>query len=115
MKKFIVLFVAFSLLVAPSLVWAEASPWAEEETYGNKTKGKLDFGIKNAFGGWTEMFTQPYDDHKEGKNAMVGAGQGFFNAVVDTVGGVIHTGTFFIPVDAPLPNGGVQTDSPLLN
>ena len=87
---------------------ADASPWTTETTYMAKTGNKLSFGLKNALLGWTELFTVPAKSHEDGKNLIEGFGTGILNTVIYTVGGVLHAGTFFIPVDVPLPNGGVQ-------
>jgi hypothetical protein len=94
----------------PSMAGAEmaASPWTEETTYGGKVTGKLDFGVRNAFGGWTLIATEPYDHWKDKKNIAGGIGEGIFYGVVDTIGGVLHIATFPLPVDVPLPEGGVQ-------
>ena len=44
-----------------------------------------------------------------GENVLVGIGRGVWNAVGDTVGGVAHAVTFFIPqIDIPLPAGGTN-------
>ena len=108
MKKIILILVALSLVFGPAVCWA-ASPWTSETTYGAKAKAKLDFGMKNLFGGWTELFTEPQDAHKEGKNVIVGVGKGLLNTVVYTGGGVLHAVTFFIPqIDVPLPDNGVN-------
>ena len=101
-----------TLLLASSAF--AASPWTTEPTYGKKVAAKLDFGLKNLLGGWTEIFTYPancpmdtdkkYCPIKCTKKVLLGAG----NAVVYTLGGIVHTATFLIPVDVPLPNNGVQ-------
>ena len=85
-----------------------SSPWTQETTYGGKVTGKLDFGIKNVLGGWTQMITQPKKFHKEGKCACQGLGKGIGYFIVDTVGGALHLVTFPIPFDIPLPEGGVD-------
>ncbi len=33
------------------------SPWTNEMGYGNQAMGKLGFGLKNLFLGWTDLFT----------------------------------------------------------
>lgn len=83
-----------------------ASPWKEQGgNYGDQTKAKLDFGIKNLLGGWTELLTQPFKQD----NLGTGLGKGLYNAVIFTIGGLLHTVTFPAPaIDVPLPDNGVQ-------
>ena len=109
MKKTIALFlVILSVLLLPAPAFA-ASPWTEQTTYMGKLKGKLDFGFKNFLGGWTEIFTEPNDSHKEGKNVAEGAAKGIWNAAVFTVGGLLHIATFPVTnLDVPLPGNGVS-------
>ncbi|MBI3307392.1 MAG: hypothetical protein HYZ84_06290 [Candidatus Omnitrophica bacterium] len=111
MKKIlIVLLVGVMMASLPGLGYA-ASPWTQEVGYTNQMKGKLDFGVKNLLGGWTEIFRSPMRAH-EGKTCPIrGTGIGIVNAVVYTVGGALHTVTFpFTFIDIPLPNNGVQLD-----
>lgn len=109
MKKTIaLLLVFFSIVLIPAGAFA-ASPWTEQITYRDKLKGKLDFGFKNFLGGWTEIFTEPNDYHKEGKNVAEGTAKGIWNAVVFTVGGLLHIVTFpLTSLDVPLPDNGVS-------
>jgi len=106
MKKIMSLVVILSMLLAP-LAFA-ASPWTEEKTYGDKTVGKLGFGLTNTLLGWTKLFTVPNEYSNEGKNAWAGVGQGFIDATVVTLGGAVQLLTFAIPVDVPLPGNGVD-------
>ncbi|MFH1208496.1 MAG: hypothetical protein V1673_02915 [Candidatus Omnitrophota bacterium] len=106
MKKIMSLVIVLSMILAP-VVFA-ASPWTEEKTYGEKTVGKLGFGLTNTCLGWTKIFTTPNDYSNEGKNAWSGVGQGFIDAVVVTIGGAVQLVTFPIPVDVPLPGNGVD-------
>ncbi len=91
-----------------------ASPWTTEPTYGKKVAGKLDFGAKNLLGGWIALLPCHSGCAKNhyktcpGMCCVKSLGTGVMNAVVYTVGGALHTATFFIPVDVPLPNNGVQ-------
>ena len=91
-----------------------ASPWTKEATYGKKVAGKLDFGVKNLLGGWMAVLPChsrcAMNNHKNcpGVCCAKSLGMGLVNAVVYTVGGALHTATFFIPVDVPLPNDGIQ-------
>lgn len=103
MKKMIALVMLVAFAVAPTSAFA-ASPWTEGDTYADKVTGKLEFGIKNLLGGWTELYTQPAD----AENKFSGFGKGLVNAIVYTLGGAIHTATFPIPVDVPIPNNGLD-------
>ena len=110
MKKVTILLLGVAILFASSSAFA-ASPWTEGATYKDKVLGKLDFAVKNTLGGWTELFNRPIKYHKEGKNVSEGVLMGIGNAVVYTLGGVLHLVTFPIPaIDVPLPNNGVQFD-----
>jgi len=107
-KKTVALVVIFALCLAPAAF--AASPWTSGESYSDKVKGKLEFGLKNFLGGWTEIITRPAEAKKNGNCSLKGLGVGIMNAVVYTVGGVIHTATFPIPLDVPLPNNGVSLE-----
>ena len=108
-KAMAVILLILAVLFIPSVTFAAtASPWTKETTYGGKLTGKLDFGFRNTLGGWTELITEPREYHKEKKCAVTGFGEGLYNAVGDTIGGILHLATFPIPVDIPLPEGGVD-------
>ena len=100
--------VAVALMVMPSMGFA-ASPWKEKGgSYSDMAKNKLDFGLKNLLAGWTELIAQPAKAKDIGSFAT-GLGRGIYNAVVDTVGGALHTATFPITaIDVPLPDNGLQ-------
>lgn len=107
-KEWLVAILVFVLFVVPSVALA-GSPWTEETGYVNRTNGKLGFGLKNTALGWTEVFTQPYDEAKGGGNAAVGFGKGIWNTIGQTVGGALHLATFPITtIDVPLPENGNQ-------
>jgi len=106
MKKIISLVVVLSMLLAPAAF--AGSPWASEKTYGEKTVGKLEFGLTNTLLGLSKAVTVPMAYSNEGKNVWAGVGQGLIEAVVDTVGGAVHLVTFPFPVDVPLPGNGVD-------
>ncbi len=105
-------FVVAAILMASSAY--AASPWTTEPTYQKKVAGKLDFGVKNFLGGWTALLpchsACAMNGHKTcpGLCCVKSLGMGVVNAVVYTVGGALHTATFLIPVDVPLPDNGVQ-------
>lgn len=109
MKKAIALcLVLLAVLAVPTAGWA-ASPWTEGQTYGDKVKGKLDFGVKNLLGGWTELITQPLNAQKNGKNILEATFNGLANGIIYTAGGALHLVTFPISnLDVPLPNNGVS-------
>ena len=102
-------FVLAAVLLLMSANGFAASPWTDKTTYHDKLVGKLDFGFKNLFAGWTEIFTEPIDAHKAGTNPIRGLAVGIANAIVDTVGGALHLVTFPVTqVDVPLPQNGVS-------
>ena len=105
----LVFLIIFGLLLGPTVCFA-GSPWTEKTTYWDKTVGKLDFGMKNLLGGWTELFTEPMHHHKDAGDVFVGLGTGLYKSVVYTVGGALHVVTFPIPLDVPLPDNGVNLD-----
>ena len=97
-----------ALLAAPMTASA-ASSWADGTTYGEKTMGKLKYGLTNTLLGWTSLFRTPMKASQSGENVCVGIGKGVWNAVGQTVGGVAHAITFPIPqIDIPLPEGGTD-------
>ncbi len=81
----------------------EPSDWTREPTYLGKISQKLGFGFLNITAGWTALFFEPCKD----QNFFVGVGKGMGFMVTNTVGGVLHAATFPIPLDIPLPNGGI--------
>ena len=107
MKKTALLVLAAIILMSCSSAFA-ASPWTEQKETKDKILGKLDFGIKNLLGGWTEIINRPIKYHKDGKTVSEGALVGLYNATYDTIGGALHVITFPIPIDVPLPNNGVD-------
>lgn len=84
------------------------SPWADEQGWENQARGKFVFGVKNTLLGWTELFTEPYEASKQGRNVASGVGEGLLHSVLDTAGGAVHLLTFPVTkFDLPLPEGGV--------
>ena len=108
MKKAILIMLCV-LTIMPSLGFA-GSPWTEKTTYGDKLKGKLDFGLRNLLGGWTELITRPKEAYDKKENFLYGVGRGLYNSIMFTVGGAVHVITFPIPIDVPLPGNGVQLE-----
>jgi hypothetical protein len=98
--------VFFLLFLLGSIAYAgtfESSDWTQEPTYLGKTSQKLGFGFLNLTAGWTAFFYEPFKD----QNFFVGLAKGVGYTFTNTVGGVLHAATFPIPVDIPLPNGGI--------
>ena len=111
MKKAMGMLIILALLTAPTLGFAEkaASPWVQETTYSGKVVGKFNYGFKNLLLGWTQIFYQPYKAQKDGTDQWKALGKGlFWDFPVDTVLGAAHAATFLIPVDIPIPDGGVN-------
>ena len=102
MKKIVSLVIVLSMILAP--VAFAASPWTEKATYGEKTIGKLGYGLTNTVLGWTKLFSTPNDYSSEGKNVWSGIGQGLMDTVVTTVLGAVQLVTFPIPADIPIPS-----------
>ena len=109
MRKMIpVMALILAVMLVPAVALA-ASPWTEQATTTDKIFHKLDFGVKNLLAGWTEIFTVPWNAHKNGGSVAKGIGEGLWNALLFTGGGALHTVTFLLPqVDIPLKNNGVQ-------
>ncbi len=82
----------------------EPSDWTKEPTYLGKISQKLGYGFLNISSGWTAFF---YEPAREGQNFFVGVGKGIGYTVTNTLGGVLHAATFPVPVDIPLPQGGI--------
>jgi hypothetical protein len=102
MKKIMSLVVVLSMLLAP--VAFAASSWVDGATYGEKTAGKLGYGLTNTVLGWTKIFTTPNDYSTEKKNVWQGVGQGLVDATVTTVLGAVQLVTFPIPADIEIPS-----------
>lgn len=86
-----------------------ASSWTNEVGWSNRALSKLGFGLKNGLLGFTELFLEPKRAIDEGDNFFMGLGIGVKNAVLMTLGGVVHTATFLVTeLDAPLPKGGTS-------
>lgn len=108
MKKAAALLLMVAILLASSNAFA-ASPWMDKTTYKDKMLGKLDFGVKNFLGGWTEVFNRPIKYHKDGKSPAEGFFVGVYQAIAYTAGGALHLVTFpATTIDVPLPNNGVS-------
>lgn len=81
----------------------QSSDWTQEPTYLGKISQKLGFGFLNITAGWTALFFEPVKD----KNFFVGVAKGIGYTFTNTAGGILHAATFPIPLDIPLPQGGI--------
>ena len=88
---------------APAPSMFPASDWTRETTYPAKVSQKLGFGFLNMTAGWTAFFYEPTKDG----NFFINLGKGVLYMTTNTVGGVLHAATFPIPIDIPLPHGGI--------
>ena len=82
------------------------SPWIKKEPYMEKIINKLGFGLTNGLTGWTALFFEPYC----AQNKWTGLVKGAWRTITNTAGGALHIVTFPIPIDLPLPDGGVRFD-----
>ncbi len=98
-----------AVILVPSAAFA-ASPWTEKATWSEQALGKFEFGFKNLFAGWTEVYTETKAAYKaDGQNVITGFGKGVLDAILNTAGGALHLATFPITqLDIPLPHNGVQ-------
>ena len=82
----------------------KSSPWTRTHPYFNQIGHKLGFGVLNLGTGWMALFHEPF---RPG-----GFFKGFVRGIAYTViyegGGGLHAVTFPIPVDIPLPRGGLS-------
>jgi hypothetical protein len=114
-KISVVLMIIFAISCIPTVAWADPSPWMSKETNQDKMMGKLGFGLKNLFGGWTLLIERPARHLRDDSNKVVGLfaglGEGAALGVLDTVGGALHVVTFPLTgIDIPLPEGGVKLE-----
>ena len=109
MKK-VTLFLLILILAGFASPYAfAASPWTEKGTWSQKAGAKLDFGIKNLFGGPFELIRQPWAAYKAKTNVGAALGHGIYYAIADTLGGALHIITFpIVELDIPLPENGVS-------
>lgn len=81
-----------------------ASSWTHEKTYSDKVANKFGFGFLNITAGWTALFYEL----GRAKYFFDGLAKGTFYAFTNTAGGVLHAATFPVPLDVPLPQGGIS-------
>lgn len=106
-KNFLIVSALLLLFSAPRLyadAYFPASPWTKEEKYFEKISHKLGFGVLNLLTGWTAILFEPGLSDR----FFPGLGKGVLYAVTNTAGGALHAATFPIPLDLPLPEGGVR-------
>ena len=100
----LVALVLFSVVTSSAYAGVfEASDWTHESTYLGKVSQKLGFGFLNLTAGWTALLFEPARD----QNFFVGVGKGIGYFFTNTIGGILHMATFPIPLDIPLPHGGI--------
>ena len=108
-RTFLIFALMFSAISANAHAKFEnwkASPWTQEKTYIEKSVGKFGCGLMNLATGWTAILFEP----TRYSNPFTGVAKGLWRTITNTAGGAIHLVTFPIPVDIPLPDGGVQFD-----
>ena len=108
MKKIFAFIILTACMAGPGkTAWAaenfKPSPWVTTRPYFEQTGHKLGFGILNLTSGWLAFF---YESTRG--NFFSGLGRGIWRTIAYTGGGAIHAVTFPIPVDLPLPQGGIQ-------
>ena len=104
LARALAVFALFCFLSGPVYAGVfESSDWTQEPTYLGKISRKLGFGFLNITAGWTAFFYEP----STGQNFFVGLGKGVVYTFTNTIGGVLHAATFPVPLDIPLPQGGI--------
>ena len=73
--------------------------WTKKPSWTSRSASRSAY-----LAGWTAF---PFEIAKHG-NIFEGIGMGLWRTATNTVGGILHTATFPIPVDIPLPDGGVK-------
>ena len=95
------------LFSGPKSVYAgedfKPSPWTRTHPYFQQASHKLGFGLLNLGSSPLALFYEPTRG-----NFFTGCGRGLWYAVAYCAGGAIHAVTFPIPVDLPLPEGGIH-------
>lgn len=110
MKKLLFSLFLAALLTFPSFSSAFAdfppSSWTRQTGYFDKISHKLGFGFLNTATGWTALFFEP----ARPGNKFAGLAKGIGYTVSNTAGGLIHAVTFPVPLDVPLPGGGISRE-----
>ncbi|HNX68635.1 MAG TPA: hypothetical protein PLL75_05870 [Candidatus Omnitrophota bacterium] len=105
MSGIILIAMLFVLLPSAHAAGFKASDWTGQKTYLDKTTHKLGFGFLNLTAGWTAFF---FESCRNDQNFFVGVGKGTLYTFTNTLGGVLHAATFPVPLDIPLPEGGIS-------
>jgi hypothetical protein len=109
MKKGLAFIFIMLLFCTSRQAFAEPSPWTKEEKYIDKVTGKMDYGMRNFYLGWSEIFNEPIEHHNGVGDTLKSLGKGVVNFPIYTVDGLIHFVTCPITsLDVPIPNGGLQ-------
>ncbi len=106
MKRFFPVLTGIFLILfsSPAFAGFKPSPWTTQKPYFEKISHKLGFGVLNLSTGWTALFWEP----SRPGNKFGGIGRGILYTITDTAGGALHALTFPIPLDIPLPEGGIR-------
>jgi len=88
-------------------VW-KSSAWTRTHPYFNQIGHKLGYGVLNLGTGWMALFQEPF---RPG-GFFKGFARGIAYSVIYEGGGALHAVTFPIPVDIPLPRGGLSFVEP---
>ena len=107
----LILVLSASVLLSPARVSAEPSEWTEQTSYSERALHKLGFGLNNFEKGWSEIYIHMMNAKQSGENTFTEVMRGTCYAIADTLGGAFHAFTFFLPIDLPLPEGGVHGSS----
>ena len=108
---FILSLMFFSVSAFAAVKGFEKSPWTDEPTYVEKSIHKLGFGLLNLSTGWDALFFEP----TRNSNILKGMAKGIGLTITNTAGGALHAVTFPIPVDIPLPAGGIHFNEESVN
>jgi len=92
------------LIVMMAVSFVQAPAFAVEAEYHKTVSNNLNSGLQNLLLGWTEIIMQPINDPA----VLPGFLKGPLYAVIVTIGGALKIATFAIPIDIPLPDGGVN-------
>lgn len=95
---------ALALAEEPSQDTWQKSPWTSTHPYFNQAGHKLGFGVLNLASGWLSLFYEPM---RPG-GFFKGFARGIAYTVIYEGGGALHAVTFPIPLDIPLPKGGIS-------
>src|SRR3990167_627260 len=114
MKKILVGILVLSMLIAPvqpfafagKVEWTDPvkTSWDVATYYPERILLNLGTGLENLTLGWTDILVRPH----RVEFPPYGIVEGVFNSVIFTVGGALKVAFFWLPVNIPLPHGGVR-------